>query len=108
MTEERASAGARRRHNQRMGAVTAVDVIRTKRDGGVLTDEQLQALRDASGADFDRLFLEGMIQHHEGAIAMADVVAVDRSDDQVTELANEIVIGQGAEIDRMRDMLEEL
>ena len=41
MTEERASAGARRRHNQRMGAVTAVDVIRTKRDGGVLTDEQI-------------------------------------------------------------------
>lgn len=75
---------------------------------GMLTDAQLKALEDAGGADFDRLYLEGMIQHHEGAITMADAVATGGTDVQVTEFANEIVIGQGAEIDRMKALLADL
>ncbi|MFC7500452.1 DUF305 domain-containing protein, partial [Nocardioides sp. GCM10030258] len=75
---------------------------------GMLTDAQLKALRNADGAEFDRLFLEGMIQHHEGAITMADAVATGGTDVQVTEIASEIVIGQGAEIDRMKALLAEL
>ncbi|WP_182378728.1 DUF305 domain-containing protein [Nocardioides sp. WS12] len=75
---------------------------------GMLTDAQLAALKAARGAEFDRLFLEGMIQHHEGAITMADTVATGGTDVQVTEIANEIVIGQGAEIDRMKALLAEL
>jgi uncharacterized protein (DUF305 family) len=75
---------------------------------GMLTEDQMQQLRAARGPEFDRLFLRGMIQHHQGAISMADPVATDGSDVQVTELANEIVTGQGAEIDRMRDLLGEL
>ncbi|TNM38389.1 DUF305 domain-containing protein [Nocardioides albidus] len=72
---------------------------------GMLTDEQMDELEAAHGAEFDRLFLTGMIQHHEGAIAMADAVATAGTDVQATEIANEIVIGQGAEVDRMRDLL---
>ncbi|MFC5730292.1 MULTISPECIES: DUF305 domain-containing protein [Nocardioides] len=75
---------------------------------GMLTDAQVQALRSARGREFDRLFLRGMIQHHRGAITMADPVATAGADVQVTELANEIVTGQGAEIDRMRDLLARL
>lgn len=75
---------------------------------GMLTDAQMRDLEAARGRDFDRLFLTGMIQHHEGAITMADLVATDGTDVQVTELANEIVIGQGAEIDRMQELLAEL
>lgn len=75
---------------------------------GMLTAGQMRDLRAASGAEFDRLFLAGMIQHHQGAITMADAVATGGSDVQVTELANEIVIGQGAEIDRMQELLDEL
>lgn len=75
---------------------------------GMLSDEQLDDLEAASGAEFDRLFLSGMIQHHEGAIAMADEVATAGTDVQATEIANEIVIGQGAEIDRMRELLASL
>jgi len=37
---------------------------------GMLTPEQMQALRDAKGSEFDRLFLLGMIQHHNGALIM--------------------------------------
>lgn len=75
---------------------------------GMLTDEQLHALEDATGAEFDRLFLEGMIQHHDGAIEMADAVAKRGSDVRVTEMAEEMVIGQGAEVDRMEELLAQL
>lgn len=75
---------------------------------GMLTEEQLAALRAARGAEFDRLFLEGMIQHHQGAIDMADAVLKAGEDVQVNELATEIVTGQGAEIQRMRTILTEL
>ncbi|HWJ65094.1 MAG TPA: DUF305 domain-containing protein [Nocardioides sp.] len=75
---------------------------------GMLTGEQMQALRDASGAEFDRLFLEGMIQHHEGAIEMADAVALRGSDVRVVEMAEEMSVGQGAEIGRMQALLERL
>jgi uncharacterized protein (DUF305 family) len=37
---------------------------------GMLTPEQMEALRDAKGSEFDRLFLLGMIQHHNGALIM--------------------------------------
>ena len=75
---------------------------------GMLTDEQLHALEDATGEEFDRLFLEGMIQHHRGAIEMADAVAKRGSDVRVTEMAEEMVIGQGAEVDRMEELLTRL
>ena len=41
---------------------------------GMLSDEEMEELSQASGTDFDRLFLEGMIKHHEGAIEMAEMI----------------------------------
>jgi uncharacterized protein (DUF305 family) len=75
---------------------------------GMLSDEQLAALEAASGPEFDRLFLEGMIQHHEGALAMVDVVLVEGEDLFSNEIAAETASGQGGEIDRMRDLLATL
>ncbi|MFJ9315487.1 DUF305 domain-containing protein [Pimelobacter simplex] len=75
---------------------------------GMLTAAELRALRQARGRAFDRLYLEGMIRHHEGAIAMADVVATKGTDVLVSELAGDIIVGQNAEIDRMRDLLARL
>jgi uncharacterized protein (DUF305 family) len=72
---------------------------------GMLTDRQMRALAAARGADFDRLFLRGMIQHHRGAIAMADAVAVGGSDLLVSELAADVKATQAAEISRMQDLL---
>jgi uncharacterized protein (DUF305 family) len=46
---------------------------------GMMSDAQMQQLTDASGAEFDRLFLEMMIMHHQGAIEMADTELVDGS-----------------------------
>ncbi len=72
---------------------------------GMLTPAEMEALEEASGPTFDRLFLEGMIQHHEGAIAMAADVARDGAHVRVGEIAADVMTGQQAEVDAMRGML---
>lgn len=72
---------------------------------GMLTAEEMAALEAARGREFDRLFLEGMIRHHEGALEMAESVLRGGSDAQAIEMANEVVAGQTAEIALMREML---
>ena len=78
---------------------------------GMLTPEQLAALEAARGADFDRLFLEYMIQHHNGAVTMVrELFATDGAaqDDFVFKLASDIHVDQATEIARMELMLEAL
>jgi uncharacterized protein (DUF305 family) len=72
---------------------------------GMLTPQQMDELAAARGARFDRLFLEGMIRHHEGAVRMANTVAARGIDVRVAELAGDVSITQNAEIARMRDLL---
>ena len=71
---------------------------------GVLSDEQMSALADASGPVFDQLFLESMIAHHEGAIEMARYVT-DSANPQVKALADSIIATQTSEIAKMTKML---
>ena len=78
---------------------------------GMLTPGQLAELEDARGADFDRLFLEYMIQHHKGAVTMVrELFATDGAaqDDFVFKLASDIHVDQATEIARMELMLEAL
>ena len=75
---------------------------------GMLTREQLAELKAARGARFDRLFLRDMIGHHQGDVDMAQQVAVDGTDLQVSEIAADVNTGQAAEINRMRDLLSAL
>ncbi|WP_241548560.1 DUF305 domain-containing protein [Gordonia alkanivorans] len=72
---------------------------------GMMSAEQMAALRQASGGEFDRLWLEGMIRHHEGAIAMADEVLAKGTDPATRALATQVATTQQAEIDQMRAML---
>ena len=78
---------------------------------GMLSQEQLEELAAARGAEFDRLFLEYMIEHHKGAIIMvdglfsADGAAQDR---EAFDLASGINAEQETEINRMRSMLVEM
>ncbi|WP_367129010.1 DUF305 domain-containing protein [Saccharothrix sp. HUAS TT1] len=69
---------------------------------GMATDEQLAALEAASGADFDRLYLQLMIAHHEGALRMAIEVLSSGTDVRVEEMANDVSASQTDEIDRMK------
>ncbi|MER5728812.1 DUF305 domain-containing protein [Streptomyces sp. NPDC002138] len=71
---------------------------------GMATEQQLKELKDATGADFDRLFLRLMIAHHEGAVTMAGEVLAGGNNGAVEEMANEVVAQQSAEVRRMRAM----
>lgn len=76
---------------------------------GMLTPEQMEALRNAKGAEFDRLFLTGMIQHHNGALIMVkDLfnIAGAGQDADIFNFATDADNTQRAEIKIMQGMLE--
>ena len=77
---------------------------------GMLTPKQMEALRNAKGKDFDRLFLTGMIQHHGGALTMVrdlfDTAGAGQ-DAELFNFATDVDSGQRAEIRIMENMLGE-
>jgi uncharacterized protein (DUF305 family) len=77
---------------------------------GMLTTKQMDALKKAKGAEFDRLFLRGMIQHHNGALVMVKDLFETPGAGQDAELfnfASDVDSGQRAEIRIMQTMLGE-
>ena len=72
---------------------------------GMLTDSEIEAMKSATGKAFDRLFLEGMIAHHEGAIHMAEMI-VDSDNAEARKLGQSIQVTQQREIDLMKEMLK--
>jgi len=77
---------------------------------GMLTQEQMDTLKKAKGAEFDRLFLRGMILHHQGALTMVDELfntAGSGQDSELFNFATEVDNGQRAEIKIMESMLGE-
>jgi uncharacterized protein (DUF305 family) len=76
---------------------------------GMLTPEQMEALREAKGAEFDRLFLSGMIQHHNGALTMVKDLfdtAGAGQDAELFNFATDADNAQRAEIKIMQSMLK--
>lgn len=73
---------------------------------GMATPEEMARLAASTGAEFDRLFLELMIRHHEGALAMVEELfaAGGGQESQVYAIASEVDADQRMEIDRMRAM----
>jgi uncharacterized protein (DUF305 family) len=77
---------------------------------GMLTSKQMDALKKAKGAEFDRLFLAGMIQHHNGALVMVKDLfdtAGAGQDAELFNFASDVDSGQRAEIKIMQTMLGE-
>jgi uncharacterized protein (DUF305 family) len=75
---------------------------------GMLTAEEMSRLADARGGAFDRLFLELMITHHEGALTMVKELYSNAGAGQESEMyafASDVDADQRMEIDRMRGML---
>ena len=72
---------------------------------GMLTDSEIEAMKSVTGKAFDRLFLEGMIAHHEGAIHMAEMI-VDSDNAEAKKLGQSIQVTQQREIDLMKEMLK--
>lgn len=78
---------------------------------GMLTAEQLANLDAARGEEFDRLYLQYMIQHHQGAVTMVENLVATRGgarEETVFKLASDIGADQASEITRMQTMLRDL
>lgn len=77
---------------------------------GMLTEEELTALEAAEGEEFDRLFLESMIRHHEGALAMVSQLLEDEGgqETEIFQFVNHVDSDQRIEITRMQQMLAEI
>lgn len=75
---------------------------------GMMSDEDMKELEAASGADASRMFLEGMVKHHEGAVKMAQTEISDGENPDAIKLAEAIVTSQQQEITVMKDLLTQL
>ncbi|MNC95138.1 hypothetical protein D3C83_121820 [compost metagenome] len=78
---------------------------------GMLSEAQMKELAAARGADFDKLFLRLMIQHHQGAVTMVNELVTSQGamqDNTVFKIASDINVDQTTEIARMQRMLFDL
>jgi uncharacterized protein (DUF305 family) len=74
---------------------------------GMASEEELERLAAAEGDEFDRLFVELMTTHHEGAVTMAEDVLSEGRDQTVMRMANDVIAEQNTEIARMEQALED-
>ncbi|MGP3691208.1 DUF305 domain-containing protein [Streptomyces sp. IBSNAI002] len=72
---------------------------------GMMTAEEMDKLKASSGKAFDTVFLEMMIKHHEGAVAMAKTEKADGSFSDAKTMADAIITSQTAEITTMNNLL---
>jgi uncharacterized protein (DUF305 family) len=101
----------------RLAAERGIEVNMTPLEGdppmaGMLSSAQMQTLADSTGPEFERLWLEGMIFHHQGAIDMAEAqqrqqLESSRRPYGLSVLVEDIIVEQRAEITKMRDWLVE-
>ncbi|NMR32393.1 DUF305 domain-containing protein [Crystallibacter degradans] len=75
---------------------------------GMMSPDDLGKLEAAQGDDAARMFLDQMIEHHEGAVAMAEEEVANGSNPDAVALAKQVVEDQEAEIEKMKDLLAAL
>ncbi|MBT2469026.1 DUF305 domain-containing protein [Streptomyces sp. ISL-66] len=72
---------------------------------GMMTAEEMDQLEKATGKTFDTAFLQMMVKHHEGAVAMAKTEQSDGTYQPAEDMAGAIITSQSAEIARMNGLL---
>lgn len=75
---------------------------------GMMSADAMTALDGAKGTDFARLYLSGMVEHHRGAVAMAETELTAGTNPEATQLAQSIIDSQNAEIATMTTLLASL
>lgn len=75
--------------------------------GGMLSDDELAALTAAKGSTFDRLWLKGMTEHHDGAIHMVQMIE-DADNMEIKAFGAKVITDQSAQIEQMKKMLAAL
>lgn len=91
--------------NEKVDDMGGMDMSTMPGMQGMLNNGELQALRAASGPQFDRLFLQGMTGHHQGAIVMAKAETDKGKFAAAKTLANQISSSQAKEIAEMTQLL---
>jgi len=76
--------------------------------GGMMSAKEITTLNKATGATFDRMWLQMMVKHHQGAVAMAKTALDQGSNPEAKKLARSIIDGQSAEIAEMNSILSEI
>lgn len=71
-------------------------------DNSMSMNDMVSSLKDKTGDEFDKAFLSGMIEHHQGAIDMANLVKQYAKHDEIKSMAGDIISAQTKEIDEMR------
>lgn len=77
-------------------------------DDGMMAPDEMEDLDTADGATGQKLYLEGMIKHHQGAVAMAEDEVANGENPQAKQLAQDIITSQQAEIETMSALLDAL
>ncbi|MFF5159122.1 DUF305 domain-containing protein [Streptomyces sp. NPDC000348] len=75
---------------------------------GMMSDADMKELKAMKGTEFDRMFAEMMIDHHDGAIAMAEDERENGENADARKTAGDIVEGQSAEVEQLRSILDRL
>lgn len=96
------NAGSPDGHDGHDGAMDGMPGMQMQ---GMVDDATMTKLESLNGAEFDKLFLQSMIGHHEGAIAMANTEIANGLNPDAKALAQQIVTTQQAEITQMKQML---
>ena len=73
---------------------------------GMMGPDDMTALESAQGAEFDEMFLQMMVEHHEGAVDMAETQVDEGENPGAVDLAETIIETQESEIQRMQDLLD--
>ncbi len=73
---------------------------------GMMSTADMSGLEGSSGPEFDQMWLTMMIEHHEGAIQMAQTEQADGANDDAVELAEKIEQTQAAEVDQLEQLLD--
>jgi len=73
--------------------------------GGMMSDQDMSSLMGASGPEFNQMWLTMMIEHHQGAVTMAQDVLATTANPEVKKLATAVVQGQEKEIATMQGIL---
>jgi uncharacterized protein (DUF305 family) len=75
--------------------------------GGMLNGAELEALAAAKGVEFDRLWLKGMTEHHDGAIHMTQMIE-DAQNPEIKAFGSKVIADQSAQIAQMKEMLKRI
>jgi len=71
----------------------------------MMSEDDMTMLEGASGAEFDRIFLEMMMEHHRGAVSMAEAQVAEGAHADAIAMAKQIITTQEDEIQRMEQLL---